>query len=147
MSKQTKYLFVSVPSSITPSGHKDDAIQSLQSAVNESYGTVNALNIPEFKVGTLDALLQMSDELQKLEGLCKSVVSKVGDTLKNILDGDEEKMAQHKAVNDSMLQPRLPRSLRGMNPVADELFHNQDHSINTFGPSHGTKSNIEPTSL
>lgn len=103
MSKQPKYLFVSVPSSITPSGHKDDAIQSLQGAVNESYGTVNALNIPEFKVGTLDALLQMSDELQKLEGLCKSVVSKVGDTLKNILDGDEEKMAQHKAVNDSML--------------------------------------------
>jgi V-type H+-transporting ATPase subunit C len=101
MSKQTKYLFVSVPSSITPSGHKDDAIQSLQRAVNESYGTVNALSIPEFKVGTLDALLQMSDDLQRLEGLSQSVVSKVGDTLKNILDGDEAKIAQHKTVNDS----------------------------------------------
>jgi len=63
---------------------------------------VNALNVPEFKVGTLDALLQMSDDLQRLEGLCQAVVSKVGDTLKNILDGDEEKIAQHKAVNDSM---------------------------------------------
>lgn len=75
--------------------------------MNESYGTVNALSIPEFKVGTLDALLQMSEELQRLEGLCQGVVSKVGDTLKNILDGDEEKMAQHKAVNDSRLHYSL----------------------------------------
>lgn len=101
MSKNNKYLFLSVPSSITPSGHKEDAIQSLQKAVNESYGTVSALSIPEFKVGTLDGLLQQSDELARLEGMCQGVVSKVGDTLKNILDGDEEKMAQHKSVNDS----------------------------------------------
>jgi V-type H+-transporting ATPase subunit C len=101
MSKGSKYLFVSVPSSITPSGHKDDAIQALQKAVNESYGTVIPLSIPEFKIGTLDALIQQSEELAKLEGMCQGVVSKVGDTLKNILDGDEEKMAQHKSVNDS----------------------------------------------
>lgn len=146
MSKQPKYLFVSVPSSITPSGHKDDAIQSLQGAVNESYGTVNALNIPEFKVGTLDALLQMSDELQKLEGLCKSVVSKVGDTLKNILDGDEEKMAQHKP---SMIVCCIFRrgGTQATSPITDELSHNQGHSINTSGPSLGTRSNIGPTSL
>jgi V-type H+-transporting ATPase subunit C len=101
MSKSNMYLFVSVPSSITPSGHKDDAIRSLQKAVNESYGTVLPLSIPEFKIGTLDALIQQSEELAKLEGMCEGVVSKVGDTLKNILDGDEEKMAQHKSVNDS----------------------------------------------
>ena len=99
---QNKYLFLSVPSSITPSGHKDDAIQSLQKAVNESYGSVQTLAIPEFKVGTLDALLQQSEELAKLEALCEGVVGKVGDTLKSILDGDEVKMAQHKSVNDSM---------------------------------------------
>ena len=101
MSKSNKYLFVSVPSSITPSGHRDDAIQSLQKAVNESYGTVLSLSVPEFKIGTLDALIQQSEELAKLEGMCQGVVGKVGDTLKNILDGDEEKMAQHKSVNDS----------------------------------------------
>jgi V-type H+-transporting ATPase subunit C len=101
MSKGNMYLFVSVPSSITPSGHKDDAIQALQKAVNESYGTVIPLSIPEFKIGTLDALIQQSEELEKLDGMCQGVVSKVGDTLKNILDGDEEKMAQHKSVDDS----------------------------------------------
>ena len=98
----TKYLAVSVPSSITPSGHKDDAVSSLQKAVNSSNGEVVPFSIPEFKIGTLDALLQQSDELAKLEGLCNQVVAKVGDTLKNILDGDEEKIQMHKNVNDSM---------------------------------------------
>jgi hypothetical protein len=42
---------------------------------------------------------------------------------------------------------RLRRSTQVMSLVADEPFHNQDHSINTSGPSPGTKSNIEPTSL
>ncbi len=98
----TKYLFISVPSSITPSGHKDDALASLQKAANPSYGEVLSLAVPEFKVGTLDALLQQSDELGKLEGVCNTVVSKVGDTLRNVLDGDEEKINMHKNVNDSM---------------------------------------------
>lgn len=98
----TKYLVVSVPSSITPSGHKDDAISALQKAVSPTYGDVSNFNIPEFKIGTLDALLQQSDELSRLEGVCNAVVSKVGDTLRNVLDGDEEKIAMHKNVNDSM---------------------------------------------
>ncbi|KEF52843.1 V-type H+-transporting ATPase subunit C [Exophiala aquamarina CBS 119918] len=103
----TKYLAVSVPSSITPSGHKDDAIAALQKAVNPSNGDVLKFNLPEFKIGTLDALLQQSDELAKLEGLCNAVVGKVGDTLKNILDGDEEKIALHKNVNDKPLDQYL----------------------------------------
>lgn len=98
----TKYLAVSVPSSIAPSGHKEDAFESIQKTVNSSNGEVLPFHVPEFKVGTLDGLLQQSEELAKLEGLCNSVVSKVGDTLRNILDGDEEKIAMHKNVNDSM---------------------------------------------
>lgn len=97
-----KYLAVSVPSSITPSGHKEDAIGAIQKVVGPTNGDVTNFNIPEFKIGTLDALLQQSEELSKLEGLCNSVVGKVGDTLKNILDGDEEKISMHKNVNDSM---------------------------------------------
>jgi len=97
-----KYLTVSVPSSITPSGHQDDAIASLQKAVNPIYGDVLPFPVPEFKIGTLDALLQQSDELAKLGGLCNQVVGKVGDTLRNVLEGDEDKIAMHKNVNDSM---------------------------------------------
>jgi hypothetical protein len=141
MSKNNKYLFLSVPSTITPSGHKDDAIQTLQKAVNESYGTVLPFPIPEFKIGTLDALIQQSEDLAKLEGMCQGVVSKVGDTLKNILDGDEEKMAQHKSVNDSVF-PALqvgPTALHRRGLLMQSA-RSQNLSINTFGPSPGTKS-------
>jgi V-type H+-transporting ATPase subunit C len=102
MSK-TSYLLVSVPSSITPSGHRDDALGAIQKAVNPSNGDVKPITIPEFKVGTLEACLSQSDELAKLENTCNAVVSKVADTLKNVLDGDEDKAALHKSVNDSKL--------------------------------------------
>ncbi|KAJ9632889.1 uncharacterized protein PV06_09799 [Exophiala oligosperma] len=102
-----RYLAVSVPSSITPSGHKDDAIGAVQKVVGPSNGDVTSFHIPDFKIGTLDALLQQSEELSKLEGLCNSVVGKVGDTLQNILDGDEEKISMHKNVNDKPLEQYL----------------------------------------
>lgn len=101
MPDKAKYLFVALPSSVSPSGHKDDVIGSIQRAVKSDNGMVTSLNIPDFKVGTLDALIQQSEELGKIEGLCKNVVSKVGDTLRNVLDGDEEQMVRHKTVNDS----------------------------------------------
>lgn len=82
----------------------------IQRAVKSENGMVNQINIPDFKVGTLDALIQQSEELGKIEGLCKSVVSKVGDTLKNVLDGDEQQMVRHKTVNDSMQTQDLWRS-------------------------------------
>jgi V-type H+-transporting ATPase subunit C len=102
MSKSTKYLFVSVPSSITPSGHKDDAIQALQKAASKDYATVTPFPIAEFKIGTLDALIQQSEELARVASMCEGVVSKVGDSLRNILEGDEAKIAQQKMVNDSV---------------------------------------------
>ena len=148
MSKSNKYLLLSVPSSITPSGHKDDAIQALQKAVNESYGTVLPLPIPEFKIGTLDALIQQSEELAKLEGMCESVVSKVGDTLKNILNGDEEKIAQHKSVNDSAFSHLQfkPAMLYECNLLI-QFCCSQNHWTSIFAYSLGTKSSTEPISL
>ena len=107
MSQKQKYFFLSVPTSIAPSGHADDAVQSLQRAVNDTYGTVNPLAVPDFKVGTLDALIQHSEELSKLESLCNSVVAKVNDTLRNILDNDDSKISQHKTVNDKPLDSYL----------------------------------------
>lgn len=45
--------------------------------------------------------MQQADELAKLDPGCETVVAKVGDSLKVILEGDEEKIAQQKNVNDS----------------------------------------------
>ena len=101
MSKATKYLLVSLPTSISPSNDHDEALTALRSAVTTDYGTVVPFPIPEFKVGTLDALIHQGDELAKLEGACEGVVGKVGDSLRAILDGDESKVAEQKTVNNS----------------------------------------------
>ena len=101
MSKAIRYLLVSLPTSVSPSNDHDEALTALRSAVTTDYGTVFPFPIPELKIGTLDALVQQADELSKLEAGCENIVAKVGDALKNILDGDEERISQSKIVNDS----------------------------------------------
>jgi V-type H+-transporting ATPase subunit C len=102
MSKQTRFLLVSLPTSISPSGDKDEALTALRSSVSNDNGTTAPFNIPAFKIGTLDALVQQADDLAKLSNFCDSAVFKVGDSLRSILDGDEDKIAQQKTINDSM---------------------------------------------
>lgn len=102
MSKPNKYLLLSLPSSIVPSHHRDDALEAVSATVSPDNGSTASFHIPEFKIGTLDALVQQADELAKLEASCQGVVTKVGDALRNILDGDEAQIESMKVVNDSM---------------------------------------------
>jgi V-type H+-transporting ATPase subunit C len=102
MSKPAFFLLVSLPTSISKSGDKEEALTALRSSV-ASDGTTFPFNIPAFKIGTLDALVQQADDLSKLSNSCEAVVGKVGESLRSILDGDEEKIAQQKTINDSGL--------------------------------------------
>jgi V-type H+-transporting ATPase subunit C len=108
MSKSTKYLLISLPTSITPSHHRDDALDAITTTISSDNGSVAPFPIPEFKIGTLDALVQQADELTKLEAACQGVVGKVGDALRNILDSDEGQIEKMKTVNDSMLASLFP---------------------------------------
>lgn len=101
MSKGIKYLLVSLPTSISPANNYDEALTKLRSTVTNDYGSVFPFPIPEFKIGTLDALVQQAEDLAKLDAACEGVVGKVGDSLKTILEGNEDKIAQQKTVNDS----------------------------------------------
>lgn len=108
MSKSPKYLLVSLPTSISPSHHAEEALTALRSTVTNDVGTTYPFAIPTFKIGTLDALVQQADDLAKLHSACEGVVAKVGDSLRAILEGDEEKLQQQKTINDSMCG--VPRS-------------------------------------
>jgi len=46
-------------------------------------------------------LVQQADDLSKLSSACEGVVGKVGESLRQILDGDEGKIQQQKTINDS----------------------------------------------
>ncbi|EPS32277.1 hypothetical protein POX_d05560 [Penicillium oxalicum] len=107
MSQSNKYLLVSLPTSIVPSRHRDDALDAVSTTVSPENGSVAPFAIPEFKIGTLDALVQQADELAKLESSCQGVVAKVSDALKNILEGDEAQIERMKVVNDKPVDQYL----------------------------------------
>ena len=92
-------MLVSLPTSI--SSTREDAIDALKATVAGDGVNVIPFKIPEFKIGTLDALVQQADDLAKLEASCEAVVAKVGDSLRSLLEGDEDKITQQKTVNDS----------------------------------------------
>lgn len=96
------YFLVSLPTSISPSDTTDEALTTLRSAVHTDNGTTFPFPIPQFKVGTLETLVQQADELTKLENGCKAVVDKITDSLKTLLEGDEQKLQEQKVVNDRM---------------------------------------------
>ncbi|KAJ4397993.1 Vacuolar ATP synthase subunit C [Didymella pomorum] len=125
MSKGTKYLLVSLPTSISPSNHAEEALTALRSTVTNDVGSTYPFVIPEFKIGTLDALVQQADDLAKLENACHGVVGKVGDSLRTILDGDEGKVQQQKTINDKPVEQYLRTfqwnkvKYRADKPIAD----------------------------
>ncbi|GLI74400.1 vacuolar ATP synthase subunit C [Penicillium ochrochloron] len=137
MSQPGRYLLVSLPTSIVPSHHRDDALEAVTTTASPENGSVASFPIPEFKIGTLDALVQQADELAKLETSCQAVVAKVGDALKNILEGDEAQIERMKVVNDKPVDQYLRTfswnkvKYRADKPLAEliDLLHKEAASI------------------
>lgn len=103
-SMPSKYILVSLPLRIFDSSDKKAALASLEATINlDNASSIASFPVPEFKIGTLDALVQQADDLAKLESACASVVSKVTESMRSILDGDESKLVQQQVVNDSTL--------------------------------------------
>lgn len=92
-----KYCLVSVPLEAVDS---DQPLDALKSIIGDNGTTLN-FAVPDFKIGTLDALVQQADDLSKLDTNCEGLVAKVADSLKTLLD-DQDKVEEQKLVNDSM---------------------------------------------
>lgn len=84
-----KYVLISLPSTL----------DSLKATIADN-GNVVPFNIPKFKIGTLDALVQQADDLAKLDSACQTLVAKVSDSLRTLYDGDDQKAGEQKVVND-----------------------------------------------
>lgn len=98
------YLLVALPSSIHPSNDPTEAFTSLRTTVPPDAGTISPFPIPEFKIGTLDALVLQADELGKLDAGVEAAVAKVVDVLRSVID-DPHEVARHQTVNDSACPP------------------------------------------
>lgn len=119
----TSYILLSLPLRTFDTGDKDEALRSVGSTIGSDNGLVLPFNIPAFKIGTLDALVQQADELAKLHSNCEGVVQRVAESLKTIVD-DESKVEQNKMVNDSeaMSTGEKPYMKTWRNNAADALY-------------------------
>jgi len=66
-----------------------DTVNDLKDVISKGHnatGEVIPFSIPEFKVGTLDSLIVLSDELQKTDALIEAIVVKIADSLKGLID-------------------------------------------------------------
>lgn len=97
----TRYVVASLPLSAFDSSDREDGLSTIKATVPQDAGSVLPFKIPDFKIGTLDALVQQADDLAKLEANCQAVVAKVADSLRSVLDNDPDRLASYKMVNDS----------------------------------------------
>lgn len=95
--------FISAPANPT----KEETIQKLRDRLTKhEYADIFPISIPEFKVGTLDSLVVLSDELIKTDQVVEAATLKISESLKSIL-ADDELWKQSLLVSDKFIQPYL----------------------------------------
>lgn len=97
------FYLVSLPASAAP--HGGDPETQLEKWYSENLNIlaseVSQFSIPVFKIGTLDSLVQQSEELAKLDAQFHGVVSKLSDIIGNVYDGNQAKVSAAKKVDGS----------------------------------------------
>ncbi|RIA95900.1 ATPase, V1 complex, subunit C, partial [Glomus cerebriforme] len=91
-------------------GNKSVVFEKLRSKLSASgsdYAEVYQFLIPEFKIGTLDALVVISDELVKYDQSFESTSFKIVDILRNLLRGDLNQVEANLIVNDKSVEQYL----------------------------------------
>lgn len=101
MSSNIFYL-ISLPASAAPSG--GDPETQLEKWYSETLSVapqdINPLQIPSFKIGTLDSLVQQSEELAKIDTQFQGIVSKVSEIVSNLYDGNIAQISAAKKIDD-----------------------------------------------
>ncbi|VDB84504.1 unnamed protein product [Peniophora sp. CBMAI 1063] len=97
-------------------GDSEGLLEELQSKFRTNSRTApdgfGQLHIPSFKTGTLDLLIALSEELPKHDAYFTSVVAKTVDTLRNLLNNDPSKLAQHVLVDERPVDDYLANDWR-----------------------------------
>ncbi|KAJ2908831.1 Vacuolar ATP synthase subunit C [Coemansia aciculifera] len=90
----TLYWLLSVPAH----GDGHVAWRDVKSRVGDA--EVYDFTLPQFKIGTLDTLVRLSDELAKYDTAYESTTGKFIDTLRNLTNTNNSSLASHLLVED-----------------------------------------------
>nr|QEL52526.1 V-type proton ATPase subunit C 1 [Acipenser sinensis] len=93
----TEFWLISAPGEKTCQQTWDKLMAS--TTRNNNLSTNNKFNIPDLKVGTLDVLVGLSDELAKLDSFVESVVKKVSQYMADVLEDTKDKVQENLLAN------------------------------------------------
>ncbi|CAH8546144.1 unnamed protein product [Schistosoma rodhaini] len=95
----TEFWIISVPGERDPN-QVYQRLQTTLSKYKDICSQVNKFNIPpDFKVGTLDILVGLSDELSKLDVYAESITKKVAQYMGDVLEEQKHKLEDNLTVN------------------------------------------------
>jgi len=103
---------ISVPQDGDSEGLFQEISGKLDQAKALSSTDVAELQIPTLKTGTLDLLISLSEELPKYDAFFTGAVAKIVDTLRNLLNNDPQKLAQHTLVEEKTCDDYLLQGWR-----------------------------------
>ncbi|NXX83977.1 VATC1 ATPase, partial [Urocolius indicus] len=95
--KMTEFWLISAPGEKTC----QQTWEKLHAATTKSnnLSTNSKFNIPDLKVGTLDVLVGLSDELAKLDAFVEGVVKKVAQYMADVLEDSKDKVQENLLAN------------------------------------------------
>ncbi|NXG58586.1 VATC1 ATPase, partial [Hemiprocne comata] len=120
--KMTEFWLISAPGEKTC----QQTWEKLHAATTKhnNLSTNSKFNIPDLKVGTLDVLVGLSDELAKLDAFVESVVKKVAQYMADVLEDSKDKVQENLLANGGKvaLDP-VPFLciLKGVNQIDNDL--------------------------
>ena len=106
----SELLLISLPHNAAPSG--GDPQTQLDKWISDNLtviaNEISQFDIPSFKIGTLDNLVQQSEELAKLDSQIHSIVSKAADIIGSIYEGADSKTAKAQISNAKRMDNLTP---------------------------------------
>ncbi|ODV58123.1 H(+)-transporting V1 sector ATPase subunit C [Ascoidea rubescens DSM 1968] len=93
------FLFISLPEDSTPAGFNNLETYLEQSLVNGK-SIISKFNIPSFRIGTLDSLVEESEDLGKIDSQLFASLQKINDILSTIYDNNLHLLNANKSFNN-----------------------------------------------
>ncbi|KAL0984928.1 hypothetical protein UPYG_G00150580 [Umbra pygmaea] len=123
---------------------------------NNSLSTNNKFNIPDLKVGTLDVLVGLSDDLAKLDSFTEGVVKKVAQYMADVLEDSRDKVQENLLANGvdlvtymtrfqwDMAKYPIKQSLKNISEIISKQLSQIDNDLKARASSYNNlKGNLQ----
>uniref|UniRef100_A0A7N8XS14 V-type proton ATPase subunit C n=1 Tax=Mastacembelus armatus TaxID=205130 RepID=A0A7N8XS14_9TELE len=150
----TEFWLISAPGEKTCQQTWDKMMAATTRTNNLS--TNHKFNIPDLKVGTLDVLVGLSDELAKLDSFVESVVKKVAQYMADVLEDSRDKVQENLLANGvdlvtyitrfqwDMAKYPIKQSLKNISEIISKQLTQIDNDLKTRASAYNNlKGNLQ----